>query len=150
MPDILVDSNILVYAHDPRDARKQEQATGLLNHLISEGLVVLSVQCLSEFFNAVTNKLPERVSVEDALTQIDRFVQSCRIFDLTVGAVLEGCRAASQHSLSVWDALIWAVAKLNQVPYVLTEDMQHGRFLEGVRFQNPFVAEFDLGQLTQV
>jgi predicted nucleic acid-binding protein len=51
------------------------------------------------------------------------------------------------HSLSYWDALIWAVAKLNQVPYVLTEDQQHGLFLEGVRFANPFVPEFDLALL---
>jgi predicted nucleic acid-binding protein len=60
---------------------------------------------------------------------------------------LEGCRGASQLSPSVWDALIWATAKLNQVPYVLTEDLPHGQLLEGVRFQNPSVPEFDLSTL---
>lgn len=34
--------------------------------------------------------------------------------------------------------MIWAVAKLNQVPYLLSEDGDHGRFLEGVRWYNPF------------
>ncbi len=48
-----------------------------------------------------------------------------------------------RHSLSVWDALIWAAAKLNQVPYVLTEDSEHGRLLEGVCYLNPFAPEFD-------
>ena len=143
----LVDSNILVYAHDPRDRRKQERAVLVLDRLISRGQAVLSVQCLSEFFNAATRKLPERLSPAAALAQVERFIRACLILDLTPGVVLEGCRGATDHSLSVWDALIWATAKLNQVPYVLTEDMQHGRFLEGVRFQNPFVTQFDLALL---
>lgn len=143
----LVDSNILVYAHDPRDLRKQEQAVLILDRLVSGGQAVLSVQCLSEFFNATTRKLPEPLSPRQALRQLERFVRSCHILSLTPAVVLEGCRGASTHSLSVWDALIWAVAKMNQVPYVLTEDMQHGQFLEGVSFQNPFVPEFDLALL---
>ena len=62
-------------------------------------------------------------------------------------AVLEGCRGAGEHSLSIWDALIWATAKLNQVPLVLSEDFVDGGFLEGVRFLNPFTPAFDLALL---
>lgn len=105
--------------------------------------MVLSVQCLSEFFNATTRRLPERLSPLEALTQLERFVRSCRVYPLTPAAALEGCRGATEYHLSVWDALIWAVAKLNQVPCVLTEDMQHGLFLEGVLFQDPFSRQFD-------
>lgn len=86
---ILIDANVLVHAHDPRDRRKQERAL----------------------------------------------------------TVLEGCRGASEHSLSIWDALIWATAKLNQVPVILSEDFVDGAFLEGVRFLNPFAPAFDLALL---
>jgi predicted nucleic acid-binding protein len=144
---ILVDSNILVYAYDPRDRRKQELAVLVIDRLIEAGMAVLSVQCLSEFFNATTRKLPERLSPAEALERVTRLARSCRILDLTPAAVLEGCRAATQYKLSVWDALIWATAKLNQVPYVLTEDLQHGLFLEGVRLQNPFEPNFDAALL---
>jgi len=144
---ILVDSNILVYAFDPRDLRKQRIAAELIETLVEREQAVLSVQCLPEFFNATTRKLPEPLRPSDAHREVERFVLTCPVFDLTPSAVLEACRAAIQHKLSLWDAMIWAVAKLNQVPHVLTEDMQHGRFLEGVRFQNPFVPEFDLRQL---
>ncbi len=139
----LIDSNILVYVYDPRDKRKQELAAILVDRLITAGQAVLSVQCLTEFFNATTRKLPERLSPVQATERVSRLIRSCRILDLTPDAVLEGCRGAASHSLSVWDALIWATAKLNQVPYVLTEDMQHGQFLEGVRFQDPFAPDFD-------
>ena len=144
---ILVDSNVLVYVYDPRDRRKQGLAAVIIDRLIQAGTAVLSVQCLSEFFNATTRKLPERLSPAEALERVTRLARSCRVLDLTPAAVLEGCRGASQYKLSIWDALIWATAKLNQVPYILSEDLQHGLFLEGVRIQNPFLPEFDLALL---
>ncbi len=49
--------------------------------------------------------------------------------------------------MSIWDALIWAAAKMNGIPYVLTEDARHGRVLEGVTYVNPFDPEFDLAPL---
>jgi predicted nucleic acid-binding protein len=143
----LVDSNILVYAFDPRDLRKQRIAADLIEHLIQRQVAVLSVQCLSEFFNVTTRKLPEPLQAGEALVYVQRFAQTCRVLDLTGATVLEGCRGAGQYKLSVWDALIWAAAKLNQVPYVLSEDLQHDLFLEGVRIQNPFVPEFDIALL---
>jgi len=145
--DFLVDSNVLIYAFDPRDRRKQRQAVAVMERLVFSGRGVLSVQCLSEFFNAVTRRLPDPMPAREALLQLERFSRLWRILELTPAVVLEGCRIASAHSVSVWDSLIWAVAKLNQVPYVLTEDMQHGLFLEGVAFQNPFAPEFDTALL---
>ena len=140
----LIDTNILVYAHDPRDYDKQRRALFVLDNLVRSERAVLSVQCLSEFFAVATRRLPEPMTAEEALAQVERFVRACRILDLTTQAALEGCRGVAQHGLSIWDALIWAVAKLNQVPYILTEDAEHGRFLEGVYFLNPFASAFDL------
>jgi predicted nucleic acid-binding protein len=42
------------------------------------------------------------------------------------------------HGLSFWDGLIWAAAKEAGVGIVYSEDFQHGRDLEGVRWENPF------------
>ena len=143
----LVDTNVLVYAHDPRDRKKQEQAFRVLESLISSERAVLSVQCLTEFFSVTTLRLPEPLEQGVAMTQVERLIRSCRILDLTPAVVLEGCRGSTEYALSIWDALIWAVGKLNQVPYVLTEDAEHQRFLEGVRFLNPFHPAFDLASL---
>ncbi len=145
---ILVDTNILVYPHDPRDHDKQRQALLVLDSLIEYDRAVVSVQCLSEFYNVVTRRLPEPMTRAEALAQVERIAGSCRVLDLTGPVVLEGCRGATLHGLSLWDALVWATAKLNQVPCVLTEDVPHGRFLEGVRFLNPFDSSFELGALT--
>jgi predicted nucleic acid-binding protein len=69
------------------------------------------------------------------------------VLDVTPAVVLEGCRGSVQHGLALWDARIWAAARLHQVPAVLTEDAPHGRTLEGVRFLNPFAPAFDLDLL---
>jgi predicted nucleic acid-binding protein len=49
--------------------------------------------------------------------------------------------------MSIWDALIWSVARLNGISWILTEDGQHNRLVEGVRYLNPFHPDFDLGLL---
>jgi len=38
---------------------------------------------------------------------------------------------------------MWGAARLDQIPYVLTEDAEHGRTVEGVTFLDPFDERFD-------
>lgn len=140
----LIDTNLLVYVYDPRDRTKQEIAFALVNLLIERNLAAVSAQCLSEFYRVVTGRIPERMTTAQALVRVNRLARSCRVLDVTSAVVLEGCRGATQHGMSIWDALIWAAAKLNQVHYVLTEDAEHGRLLEGVLFLNPFSPAFQL------
>ena len=136
-----------MYAHDPRDRKKQGQAFRVLDSLVSSGRAVLSAQCLTEFFSVTTLRLPEPLEQAVAMAQVERLIRSCRVLDLTPAVVLEGCRGSTEYALPIWDALIWAVGKLNQIGYILTEDAEHERFLEGVRFLNPFHPAFDLAGL---
>jgi predicted nucleic acid-binding protein len=43
-----------------------------------------------------------------------------------------------EHSISFWDAMLWAVANEAGVTLLLSEDFQHARVLEGIQFFNPF------------
>ena len=143
MPATLLDTNILVYSYDLRDRRKQSRAVELLNALILGEQAVVSVQCLAEFFAIVTRRLPEPLAPRDALERAEHFARVCHVLELGPAITLEGLRASVRYGLSPWDGLIWAAAKLNQVPYILTEDAEHGRVLEGVRYLNPFDPSFD-------
>lgn len=107
----------------------------------------MSVQCLSEYFNAVTRKIPEALTAAVAIVQVQRYVAACDVIDLTPRVILEACRGSADHRMAIWDALIWSAAKMNGVPYVLTEDAEHGRSLEGVTYVNPFDPRFDLAPL---
>ena len=121
-------------------------ATKVLRQLIDAERAVLSVQCLTEYFATVA-RLPDPITGDDAVGQVERLAASCPLLDLTPAVVLEACGGSARHQMSIWDALIWAAAKMNGVPYIVTEDTEHGRYLEGVTYLNPFDTRFDLAPL---
>jgi len=147
LSEFLIDTNILVYGHDPRDLEKQERSQIVLDRLIRAGSAVLSVQCLNEFYRAVRWRIPEPFTASEALAEVGRFARNCRVLSLTSTAALEGMRAGEQYSMSFWDSLIWAVAKEGGIPYLMTEDFDDGAAVEGVRFVNPFKVSFDIESL---
>jgi predicted nucleic acid-binding protein len=46
--------------------------------------------------------------------------------------------AVVEHGLSFWDAMIWATAEQAGCRLLISEDLQDGRVLGGVRFVDPF------------
>lgn len=144
--NVLIDTNVLVYAHDRSEPSKQFHALMVLDRLQATGIGALSVQTLSEFFNATTRRIKSPLSLDDAARQIERLIRSWMVFDLTPMAVLEATRGVRTHQFSYWDAQIWAVARLNQIPIVFTEDIPSAPSIDGVRFINPFASNFDLDQ----
>ncbi len=142
MPTVMIDTNILVYMFDPRDIERQEKAISLLLKLEENGAGCLSVQCLSEFVNAVISK--RRIKVGEGILQTEKWSYSFLVFNLTPQIVLEAARGVRDHGLAYYDAQIWAAARLNLIPVVFTENFQDGQVLEGVRFANPFAGTFNV------
>jgi predicted nucleic acid-binding protein len=143
----LIDTNVLVYAYDPLDPAKQQRAVHILERLERRSRGAVSTQVLGEFFTTVTRKLRPPLSREEAEWNVAAFVRDWTVCAVTPGAVLEAIRAVGEHHVSYWDGLIWATAKLNGIPTVLTEDLSHGRLIEGVRFLSPFGEAFDVASL---
>ena len=48
--------------------------------------------------------------------------------------------AVAGHSLSFWDAMLWATAKRAGCQVLISEDGQDGRLLGGVTWVNPFAS----------
>lgn len=149
MAVVLVDTNILVYAHDRGEPVKQNQAIQVLAALGVAGEGRLTAQVLGEFFRATTKPPALMLTQEQAQQQIDDFIASWTILDTTAMVVQEAVRGVRAHHLSYYDAQVWAAARLNQVGVVFSEDFAEGSTLEGVRFVNPFAAEFALEAWTE-
>jgi len=147
MPLILLDTNVLVYACDPGEPVKRDQAGRVLRFLEQTGSGRLSVQGLSEFVSATTRRLRPPLTTAEATQQVERLMSSFSIFDLTPMVVLEALRGVRDHQLSYYDAQVWATARLNQVPVIFSEDFNSNATLEGVRFVNPFASDFMLENL---
>jgi predicted nucleic acid-binding protein len=135
----LVDTNVLVYAYDRTEPRKQIRAHEVLNNLVLAGTGVLTTQVLGEFFWVVTRKLRQTFTLRQAFERVEKYLESWRVLAVTPEILLEAARGAAEFNMPYYDAQIWASAKLNQIPIVLSEDFSNGRRIEGVQFLNPFV-----------
>jgi predicted nucleic acid-binding protein len=137
-----VDTNVLVYAYDRSEPEKQRLALEILDRLAMSGSGMLSTQVLSEFFVAVTRKIAAPLSVDEAFDRVRSYLRAWAVVDVTAMIVLEATRGVREHQFSYWDAQIWAAARLNQIPTVISEDFNVGAVTEGVRFVNPFAVGF--------
>jgi predicted nucleic acid-binding protein len=134
----LVDTNILIYARDRDEPAKRHRAIELIDGLAASSELVLSVQCLNEFSAA---SLRRGVAVSEVETAVARWRDLGDVLRLEEAATTAALSAVAQHNLSFWDALIWATARASAVPIIFSEDFQHGRELDGVRFIDPFRRE---------
>ncbi len=57
---------------------------------------------------------------------------------VTAAVGAEALRGVRDHGKSFFDAQMWAAARLNEVPLLLTQDMAHGATLDGVTIVDPF------------
>lgn len=143
----LLDTNVLVYAHDGSDAAKQARAIDVLARVGSEPTGALPAQALSEFASVALRKLKPPMHPGLLYQQVEAFERAFPVLPLTPAVVLEAVRAVRDHKLSYYDAQVWAVAKLAQIPVLLSEDFDAGSTLEGVTFLDPFAPSLDVGRL---
>ena len=144
MAGILLDTNVLVYAHDPSEPIKQVRALEVLDRLHLTGTGQLSVQCLGEFFSIAVRSRRPLLSPADAAAQVERLLQAWPVLDITPLVIGEAIRGVRMHRLPYWNAQLWATARLNQTPVVFSEDFSSGTVLDGIRFVNPFADNFDV------
>jgi predicted nucleic acid-binding protein len=138
---ISFDTNVLVYATASISDMKVLRARDLIARAMRAASSVLLLQTLAEFSNVAIRKA--RIPVKDIRRTIDAWravmpVQAADVGDLS--AALEAVRA---HRMAFWDAMLWASAQRAGVRHMLTEDLQDGLALQGVRFVNPFKREND-------
>ena len=130
-----VDTNVFVYADDPRDPFKQARATELVAAGLRTRLAVVSTQVLQEYFSAATRKL--RLDVGLARTKVE-LMASMNVVQVDPPLILAAIDLHRLHQLSLWDALILQAASAAGCRELLSEDMQAGFRHGGVVVVNPF------------
>jgi predicted nucleic acid-binding protein len=141
--EVLLDTNVLVYTFDADAPEKQCRAKELLAGHVADGTACVSSQVLGEFYVTVTRRFPESMDSATAARNTERFAEVFEVHGSGLQVVLEAMRGVLRYRMSYYDAQIWAVARLNHVPVVLSEDFSAGTEIEGVRFENPFAPASD-------
>jgi predicted nucleic acid-binding protein len=137
----LVDTNILVYRHDPRFPEKQRVATELLRRGIADDSIRLPHQAVVEFVAVVTH-VEDRgrplLSPDDARREAEEMLQQFVVLYPNDALVRQALRGAAAYQLSWFDAHLWAYAETFGLDQLYSEDFQHGRLYGGVRITDPF------------
>ncbi|HJM48375.1 MAG TPA: PIN domain-containing protein [Alphaproteobacteria bacterium] len=131
------DTNILVYAADSAAGTRHDVACDLVARAVYvDSMLVL--QCLAEFFFVATRKA--KTEPEIAKEFVAKWREVFAVHCAGEETVMRAIDAVPRHDLAFWDAMMWAVARQARCDFLISEDFQDGRQIEGVTFVKPFIA----------
>jgi predicted nucleic acid-binding protein len=125
---IFVDTNVLLYSHDRRDAEKAERSRSWLRELAKRGVAIINLQVLNEFTDVLLRKR--------WLDSPDRVFSTTRDFarlgdsPLTQTEVKGARPLHLRYGYSWWDCLLLASALELGCTHFLSEDLQDGQVVE--------------------
>ena len=131
---VTLDSNILIYARLEPDSTKGELAAHLVARCAPRG--VLAAQALAEFLAVVRRRRPEQLAA--AIHEAGLYRRVFKVAPTMPDVILAAGALALRHNLQIWDAIIWKAAAGLGASLFLSEDLQDGLELDGMRVLNPF------------
>jgi predicted nucleic acid-binding protein len=138
----LVDTNVLVYRHDPRYPEKKQIATDLLKRGVAQDSLRIPHQAIVEFVSAVSRPSiggRPMLTREEAHREAEDLLSTFEILYPTEALVRMALRAAIAYRLEWFDAHLWAYADYYGLDRLISEDFEHGRLYGTVRAVNPFL-----------
>jgi predicted nucleic acid-binding protein len=135
-PRTFFDTSVLVYSDDPRDPAKRARALDLIQEYLRSRKGAVSLQVLQEYFVSATGKL--KLDSGLARQRVEVFAKF-HVAEPVVDDILAAIDIHRLHSFSFWDALVLRMAIRTGCRVLFSEDMQHGRIIDGVEIINPFL-----------
>ncbi len=132
-----VDTNVLIYTHDPRDPAKQNKAVALVASL-ADGVLLWQVAC--EYIAASRKLTAYGLSLKQACADLRRLrgvwqplTPSWSVMDKAEALMASG-------NVSLWDALILAACVEGGITRLYSEDFDNSLAAQtGVQVVNPFI-----------
>ena len=132
-----IDTNILVYSVDQSPAEKDKHAQAVELLAAQPDALAISTQVLQEFYVVTTRKLKQPLSEERAAAALLGLAR-LTVVSVDTTLVLAAADTSRTARLSLWDSLIIEAASRAGCDRVLSEDLNAGQIVHGVRIENPF------------
>ena len=137
-----IDTNIWIYSlvesNRETDRYKREVSLKLLENLVKENFICMSIQVVNEcHWNFVRKfKLEDKIAIK---TIEDNILQIVEVYGINLSTYELSHIIRQKYKVSFWDSLIIASALENNCSILYTEDMQHGQIIEdSLKIMNPF------------
>jgi len=90
---------------------------------------------MQEFFVVATRKLGvDPLKAKSILQTLENF----EVVAVSPALIYEAIDCSSVYQISFWDALVLVCAESARCAQVLSEDLNHGQVIRGVKVHNPF------------
>jgi predicted nucleic acid-binding protein len=131
-----LDTNVLLYSvsTNPKERIKRDIA----QHLLSARDNALSVQVLQEFYVQATRATRPAPLAHDTAAGLIRTWLRFPVQSITLSLMRDALDLTARTGFSYWDAAIIAAARALGCREILSEDMSHGRQIDGIAIVNPF------------
>jgi predicted nucleic acid-binding protein len=133
-----LDTNIIIYSLDIQAPAKREVARSIVATACNQGTGIISYQVVQEALNTLARKFAGVLNAADTQTLLDKTLLP--LMKVMPSAALFSCalQVQSRYQLSFYDSLIIAAAQTAGCKRLLTEDLQHGQVMDGLKIVNPF------------
>jgi predicted nucleic acid-binding protein len=131
-----VDTNILLYAHDPSAGVKRDRARQLIEHLWTTGQGVLSTQILQELCVNLRRKVKPPLPMDE----IRRLVQDYLSWEIVVNSpesAIQALEIEARYKIPYWDALVVQAAESAGAAILYSEDLAPGQKYGAIRVVDP-------------
>lgn len=134
---VALDTNILAYAEGVNGAERRDEALAMLRRLPQDAVVV-PTQALGELFNVLV--LEAKRTRDTARAAVMAWCDAYAVSDTSAAVMINAIDLATEHGMTVWDAVMVSAAAEAQCRLLLSEDLQDGFTWRGVTVTNPFGA----------
>ena len=134
-----LDTNIFAYAFDGSAPVKARKATQLIRRAADTGEGIISCQVVQEFFNVALKRFAQPMSAAEGEQYLITVFRPLLAIHSSPALFVDALRIRDKHRLAWYDSIIVASALEAQCDKLYSEDFQHGRKIESLRIENPFV-----------
>jgi predicted nucleic acid-binding protein len=135
-----IDSNVIVYRFDSHDIRKQAVAVELLRNALAASDAAISFQVVQEVLNTVTRRLTPPFNADEARQLLSSVLVPLWRVMPTPALYERALDTQSRFRYSFYDSLIIAAALEAGCTRLLSEDLQAGQNVDGLRIEDPFAS----------
>jgi predicted nucleic acid-binding protein len=132
------DTNVIIYAFDLSAPQKQSVAKQLVEEALATSSGVTSFQVVQEALNTLGHKFSGQLTGAQLERVLQRMLLPMMQVYPSASLYTEALRIRERYQYSFYDSLVIAAALTAGSKRLLSEDMQHGQVIDGLRIFNPF------------
>jgi predicted nucleic acid-binding protein len=134
--NILIDSNVLIYAETTDDEQKHATAISAMEKAKLDYVPFISIQNLNELCSNLVKK--SKLGYDSINDRISSHKDSFELVSFSVETIKTATQLAREHKVHFYDCLLAATMRENKIFAIITENEDDFKRIPGIKVINPF------------